>query len=130
IGDTGEPKWSNWLSGGRAARTGRATDGAFLVHSTSDSFLQLVRDPRRRHYRLRAQVRHDESRDAGAVGIFFCAQRPGPPGEAFACLLLYFNDWQSVAPPWEKLTPEARAAILKFQRGNQANQPLLNPVSL
>ena len=130
IGDTGEPKWSHWLSGERSARGQRGADGTFSVYTPSVSLLELVRDPHRPRYRLRAQVRHDTSRDTGAIGLFFCAQRPGSPGAGFAFLQLTFNDISSPGPQLERMTPEARRLVLRSLKGRPPNEVPRAPVRL
>jgi serine/threonine-protein kinase len=71
IDETGRPAWSRWRTGEDSSQTSLAGDGAFAVHSWGLALLELVRDPQVERYRIRAEVRHQNCDDLGAVGLFF-----------------------------------------------------------
>jgi serine/threonine-protein kinase len=71
IGATGPPRWSRWRQGVAQMDT---RDGAFAIRSWTFSLLELVRDPQRLPYRVRAEVRHEHSDTIGTpeVGLYVC----------------------------------------------------------
>ncbi|MDR3636345.1 MAG: serine/threonine-protein kinase, partial [Isosphaeraceae bacterium] len=71
IGPTGKPRWSRWRSGASRAQAVRNSDNSYNIHSWTLSLLELLPDPQVERYRIRAQVRHEQSDVAGEVGLYF-----------------------------------------------------------
>jgi serine/threonine-protein kinase len=93
IGDTGGPRWSRWRTGEEAAQAAVAADGMFTVRSWTLSLLELVRDPQRDRFRIRAEVRHDQSYEEGEVGLYFARQQYTHSEEPLQLFMqLTFND--------------------------------------
>jgi hypothetical protein len=61
------PRWSKWVL--NQAINYRARDGSFAIETWTTSLLELVADPQRTRYRLRARIRHDQSKN-GTVGLY------------------------------------------------------------
>jgi serine/threonine-protein kinase len=70
IGETGNPTWSPWRTGGNWSQIATASDGAFTIHTRGWAMLELVRDPQVERYRFRAEVRHEDGGDGGEAGLF------------------------------------------------------------
>jgi serine/threonine-protein kinase len=94
LGETGAPRWYRWAEGSQQGRVAEAPDGAFTVHCpTALALVELVRDPRRTRFRLRAEVRHDASSDLGQVGVYFGRRAlPSGGGPVHHFGALTFND--------------------------------------
>jgi hypothetical protein len=107
IGETGAPRSSRWCAGAERSQTSTARDGSFSVHSWDVGLLELVHDPGRTYYRIRAQVRHEKSDDTGEVGIYFChCQWPTTDGaEAHCFVQLTFNDIKDAVALHGRLPP-------------------------
>jgi serine/threonine-protein kinase len=93
IGETGEPKWSR-LRNGAAVRS-LARDGTFSVQTWDMCLLELARDPAVSRYRIRAEVRHEQSsqKTPGEVGLFFLLrEQETPEGPVNSFGQLTFND--------------------------------------
>jgi eukaryotic-like serine/threonine-protein kinase len=71
IAKKGEPAWYRWSTGREMTQTSLASDGAFSLHSWTLALVELVRDPQRDSYRIRAEVRHEEGKEPGQVGLYF-----------------------------------------------------------
>jgi serine/threonine-protein kinase len=94
IGETGEPRWSRWRTGGDAGQTSLAEDGTFTIHTWKLSLLELVHNPGRKRYRIRAEVRHLKCGfGLSHVGIY-CTHReyPTADGPIHRFTHLSFND--------------------------------------
>jgi hypothetical protein len=89
IGETGRPVWSR-LAVNKPAKIEIGRDGTLYVNTWSVALLELVRDPQLANYRLSAEVRHEEVRNPGEVGIYVGHQKF--PGEIHSFLELAFND--------------------------------------
>jgi serine/threonine-protein kinase len=97
IGETGEPRWSQWVLGEGAAKVSPAADGTYTVHTWALSMLELVQDPQKDRYRFQAEVRHRTSDESGEVGIYFAReQHPGAASTLHSFCQLTFNDVRDV----------------------------------
>jgi eukaryotic-like serine/threonine-protein kinase len=107
IGPTGKPRWSDWCVGAEAAQTSQAQDGTFTIHTWTLSMLDLMRNPRRGRYRIQAEVRHLNSGDYGAVGIY-CNHREQRTslGTAHCFTHLTFNDIRDAVALYDDLVPK------------------------
>jgi serine/threonine-protein kinase len=73
VGETGWPKWFRWRAGKDAQRTHIEPDGTFsaeMLDQRIPGLLELLPDPRTDRYKLTAQVRHDQGRYGGFVGLY------------------------------------------------------------
>jgi len=71
IGETGPPKWFQWVDMGPQV-TGSATAAdVFSISASKIGLLELVPDPILKSFRLSAEVRHDSGSASSEVGIFF-----------------------------------------------------------
>mgnify|MGYP001032843376 CR=1 FL=1 len=95
VGPEGWPKWFRWRAGSAADR------GVFLdrtgvlsvesEHNTHAARLELLPDSMVERYRVTAELRHDWSKRAGRVGVYFANQaQPGPREPQFFAAL-WFN---------------------------------------
>jgi serine/threonine-protein kinase len=99
IPETGKPRWFSITAGGEAAQASEGIGGTFTVHSWSGTTVQpgarveLVRDPHRESYRLRAEVQHRKGGPGSQVGLYVL-DRPlaTSQGPAHSLLLWTFND--------------------------------------
>jgi serine/threonine-protein kinase len=99
IGARGGPRWSRWDSGAEGSQTEVAADGTFTVHSQRKGLLTLVRDPGVEHYRLQAQVRHEQAGLVPDVGLFFALREyTTSQGKILLYGQLSFDD---VSDPWD-----------------------------
>jgi serine/threonine-protein kinase len=93
----GFPAWYRWAAGQGQANVSEAPDGTLSVHTWGLSLLELVRDPQNDCFRIRAQVRHERSDDAGAVGIYFGHRQQLLQGAVVhTCVQLAYNDIRDV----------------------------------
>jgi serine/threonine-protein kinase len=95
IARTGAPAWSELILGQDKATLSGDRQGCFALASSGESFLELLRDPGRERYRLRAEVNHLAVSDNGAqVGLYFLRSRyPTPWGtDVHSFYRLAFND--------------------------------------
>ena len=115
VPNQGGPAWQRWALGGEGAQSEVTPKGLFRVTSTKLSLLELLPDPGRDSYRVKAQVRHEDSSYLGQVGIY-CARRecPTPRGNVEAFVRLTYCD---LLNPDDVLAPAQR-------------QFKMNPVSL
>jgi serine/threonine-protein kinase len=96
ITDGGMPKWWSWALGdGESGKPGQA--GPLLLQAGPDPrFMELVRDPQKDSYRLRAIVEHRQGSFLSEVGIYFGRHRlPSDSDVQFFCMV-GFNDQR----PW------------------------------
>jgi len=113
IGDTGEPEWFRLRNGAGASRLSMGPDGTFSVHSWDLCLVELVRNPSRTRYRIRAQVRHKQSNAPGEVGLFFLLREQATPdGPVFSFGQLTFNDIDSAADQADKAPPHLRPLLV------------------
>jgi serine/threonine protein kinase len=93
IGATGKPAWSVSAVGGKPPSLALLQDGALQVSTFSLALVELMRDPQVANYRLRGEVRHDETRSAGEVGLFVGHRKHEThAGMAHSFMNLSFND--------------------------------------
>ena len=97
IGETGAPRWTGWRSGEGIARTGVDPVGTFYMSSAFNNQevarLELASFTQRDRYRFEAEVRHDDSADAGEVGVFFASRTDERKGRSLQVfMLLTFNE--------------------------------------
>jgi serine/threonine-protein kinase len=87
VGDGGLPKWHRWCVDEAGLAQPDPGDKALAFHTLGLSLLELVPDPQCGHYRLTAEVRHDDSPDIGEVGLFFGYQSADAVGQT--CHIFY-----------------------------------------
>jgi serine/threonine-protein kinase len=94
IGATGPPRWSRWRLGEKDAKAFAEADGTFIVQGWPLTLLELLPDTAgQSRYRFSAEIRHMQSGDGGAVGLYFAASADtagGPTTVSF--LRVSFND--------------------------------------
>jgi serine/threonine-protein kinase len=91
---TGPPRFARWLAGEGKSQKEVSPDGVFSIHAWGQALLELVHDPQRTHYRLKARLRHDDSdMVAGEIGLFVahCAHAT-PAGVVHQFAAVSFND--------------------------------------
>jgi serine/threonine-protein kinase len=99
IGETGQPRWSRWCIQDDTNQAPVLRGREFSVQSWGCALLELVRDPQWPCYRLRAEVRHDESHQHGDVGLFLAHREHNTSrGVVHHMLHLSFNDIQPGTP--------------------------------
>ncbi len=115
IGGQGEPRWFRVRAGEESTKVSLAANGSFGVHTLETALVELVRDPMRSRYRIRAQVRHGRSIHLSQVGVYFSHRaHPGPGTDLHVFVQLCYNDIDDERDIWKKGPPKFRnAAILK-----------------
>jgi serine/threonine-protein kinase len=110
IGETGEPRWFRWRLGRERTQVSLAGDGTFAIHSWALCLMELVRAPQQDSYRIRADVRHDNSDDAmSEVGIYLAHRAyPGSQADIHVFTQLSFNDVRDYLGLYDMLPPERR----------------------
>jgi serine/threonine-protein kinase len=93
IGEKGGPGWFRVVTEAKRAQAGAGSDGFFLVDAWSRTLVELVRDPQRDRFRLRAEVRHNKGDLQAEIGIYV-AHRPYavPAGELHHWMALFFYE--------------------------------------
>ncbi|MFO0847842.1 MAG: serine/threonine-protein kinase [Gemmataceae bacterium] len=94
---SGPPAWVRWrLPGGTARAEGRT----YTVESWGLGLLELAPDPGTGRFRLSAEVRHEESDENGAAGVYVGHEAVGPPGadSTHVFVRLAFNDIRQGTP--------------------------------
>jgi serine/threonine protein kinase len=100
-GESNVPHWYQWrtVGGGVLPEAG----GGFRLQSHDPCLMELLPEVPADHYLFRAQVRHDEARKLGVVGIYFGLKgRDDPNGEILGFCSLTFDDcevWHRPPPP-------------------------------
>jgi eukaryotic-like serine/threonine-protein kinase len=93
IGETGSPAWYRHAVGSKVSRVSTRQSGEFTFHAWSLAVLELVRDPQKDSYRLRAEVRHDETGQGSEVGICLGYRAyPSTQGTIHSFVQLSFDD--------------------------------------
>jgi hypothetical protein len=102
IGNTGRPLFSRPALAYRDEIIGRADDCAFVFGSDTIGLLELVPDPQVSHYVLSAEVRRQDVKPAGDVGLFFCHSQQGVAGNPFRrhwyCVVKFNDSPESTRP--------------------------------
>ncbi len=81
ISDTGKPAWFDVVAGRQASANSLGPDGTFRVHSWSgQTLVELLRNPRRDHYRFQVDLRQDRSDFQGYLGIYAARCEHDTPG--------------------------------------------------
>jgi serine/threonine-protein kinase len=93
IAENDGPRWFRVVTEANRAQAGVAGDGYFYVDAWSRTLVELVRDPQRVRFRLRAEVRHNKGDPEAEVGIYV-AHRPHavPAGELHHWMALSYYD--------------------------------------
>jgi eukaryotic-like serine/threonine-protein kinase len=118
IADTGRPAWFRLVAGERASQAAVEPDGFFTVHSWSLALVEVLRDPNLESYRVRAEVRHENSAaDVSEVGIYI-AYRGYPVGQevVHSFVRMTFNDID--IPKVLHAEPAERFRNQRFPEGN------------
>jgi hypothetical protein len=125
------PEWIRIRTGPNSGQAFVAPDGSFTVHGWGPCLVELVRNPRRTHYRLRAKVRHDRCDSAlGVVGLFFALrEHPTPEGPLLIFGQLTFNGVTDVYQGLRLAKNDKNIPIHNLP-GLPDNVPDANPVTL
>jgi tRNA A-37 threonylcarbamoyl transferase component Bud32 len=123
LDDKGQLRWSRWLVAEAGTMPPQAGDKHLILHTYTDSYLEVLPDPQHTRYRFEAEVRH-EAGDSSVVGIFLCPKKldqkywfvqlefadrgsfsktekgPGGAPAARAALLLRPQREARLGPPW------------------------------
>jgi hypothetical protein len=92
IGETGGTRWSELVAGEEAVLSAKPGE-VFRIKTWEPTFLVLLRRPTVRHYRLRAEVRHEQSDKGGEAGVFVALSRQDTDrGRIERLCYLAFND--------------------------------------
>jgi len=119
IPEHGWPAWFRMPAGAEVSQMSLAEDGAFSIHSWELCLLELVRDPQLARYRIRAEVRHQDSKAPGEVGLFFGLEEIATSkGNVWSFGQLVFNDIDSEEALWERL-PMDKALRPPRPKGNR-----------
>jgi serine/threonine-protein kinase len=121
IGATGPPGYFEWAVGEDATLFSTAPQRPFAVSTTKLAMIEFPYAARLKRYRLRAEVRHDES--GGTVGLY-CGRKPDGAGRA-VFMSLTFADRGTKALTLEG-KPRGRARlelVLLEPRGNDFFTP-------
>jgi serine/threonine-protein kinase len=94
IGARGKPGWWRWARGEAAGEVKQAPDETCLVQAWEFCLLELAPQAKRTSYRLRAEVRHENSRGiVGGVGLYVAlGEFPAPGDLAQFFVELHYND--------------------------------------
>jgi serine/threonine-protein kinase len=93
VGETGMPEYFRWVTGQDSAQASLAQDGSFSVHSMKLALVELLPRVPLSRYRIRAELRHEQSNDGGEVGIYFSYLLfPTSRGPVHAFCHFAFND--------------------------------------
>lgn len=71
IGKTGEPNWFQWRMGKSKGQHGLSDDRTWTISAWRNAIVELLPDPVSESYRIKMQVRHEDSDTGGAVGLYF-----------------------------------------------------------
>jgi serine/threonine-protein kinase len=122
------PEWFRVITEPRKCQTSVDAEGAFSVHTWGRTLVELVRDPRRDHFRLSADVCHDKGDAEGEVGIYVARQAHAvAAGELhnWAALCYYDNrDDQKIFRPLLKEPPPGNAVrVAPFVFADRPERP-------
>jgi serine/threonine-protein kinase len=93
IGERGPPAWSRVITEPEKCQTSVGPDGGFSVHTVGRVLVELVHDPQREHYRLRAEVRDGGVEMQSHAGIYVAhTGQAVAAGEMHHCAALTFYD--------------------------------------
>jgi serine/threonine-protein kinase len=103
-GVAGTPGYRRWVVGQVGAK--EADEETFTVSANLLALLELLPDPGRESYRLRAEVRHTRTNPGGCVGVYV-AHRPGRPAEPIhEFVAATFNDIIDAGDEFDQLQRE------------------------
>jgi hypothetical protein len=128
IGNTGRPLFSRPVLPYKDEIIGRADDGAFVFGSDTIGLLELVPDPQVSHYVLSAEVRRQDVKQGGDVGLYFCHSQQGVAGSPWRrhwYCVVSFNDSPESRTDWTTLRVEQH-----FQPSNQRQTAAPSPWSV
>jgi serine/threonine-protein kinase len=104
LGETGMPRWSEWVPGGDSGMLVGSPDKPLEVSSSPAARLALVRDPQVEHFVLRGEIRHDHVDPGGFVGLFVCHDEQQTSQGLVHCFTrLHFDDVDDVKARWREL---------------------------
>lgn len=92
VGDLGPPGYFEWAWGEQQAKASTTQARPFQVSAVGLALVEFPYAARLKHYRLRAEVRHDGSPDRGTVGIYCCRQSYNGLVPLTSLLCLHFAD--------------------------------------
>lgn len=108
IRNEGWPTWRRMRAGAETSQVSLSQDGTFAVHSWGLCLLELIRDPQSERYEISAEVRQENGRLPGEVGIFFGLQEiESQRGIVLTYGQLAFNDIDSELENWKRNVPIA-----------------------
>jgi hypothetical protein len=116
LDDKNPPRWSQWRWTEGILQVPNQRDGAFTLESLQPALLEILRDPGER-YRFSVEVRHNEARNNGEVGLFFTYSRTALAGaEHHCCLTWSFNDFTPFQAPGGGAVRKAKAELHRFSQ--------------
>jgi tRNA A-37 threonylcarbamoyl transferase component Bud32 len=109
IGASGAPPWYRIRTGAEATQVSLDVEGGtYSVHSWQLCLLELLPGPQRTSYRIRAEIRHDNSKQPGDVGLFFGLEEiMAVQGGLLSFGQVAFNDVESEVDLWRNIPPDA-----------------------
>ncbi len=111
IGEQGPPAWFEPVAGRETCQTAVGPDGFFTIHTRGQTLLELVRDPHRERFRIRAALRHDHPVILfGSLGLYVARRAHATDGGVvhhFAAMTFYDlrddrDDWDMRREVWKK----------------------------
>ena len=70
-----------WVLGNEQRIEANTAEQCFQFHTMTNTLLEFIDDPNCSHYRLDADIRHDDVSDDGEVGLFVGFRRDSPDGK-------------------------------------------------
>ncbi|MGF1582223.1 MAG: serine/threonine protein kinase [Gemmataceae bacterium] len=126
LGDGGEPGWYEWIVEGKGSRVSRNQDSFGVTTENLTGMLELLPNARTDRYRLTCQMRHDQGKIGGKVGLYFARQGfSHSPKDIHMFLRYTFN--LAGAVPWFDRTLR-RQGIKKSLTVGQTSVIQLRPV--
>jgi serine/threonine protein kinase len=121
IGETGQPRWYQWLTTEGTKKAFHSEDGTFAIQSFEYGLLELLRDPQQDSFLFSAEVRHDQGPRADSeAGIFFTYTNEGTAKRRVHCYcVLGFSDETdsfNFEPQVKEGPPKGIPFNLKIQR--------------
>ncbi|HEY1188497.1 MAG TPA: serine/threonine-protein kinase [Gemmata sp.] len=121
---TGKPAWHEWPIGAPALGTSPTGDGTCSFEALEFALLELCPDPMTDRYRLRAELRHLQSKTGGdevsALGVYFARSglvgANGVRGQAFFAVT--FSELPRLKVPPGKCAQFRRAALIQQPHRN------------
>jgi serine/threonine protein kinase len=127
IDENGFARWYHCRLGEQFTQMSPSAADGFSVYSGSVGLVELLRDPQRERYRLRAEIKHLKSDEGGRVGVFLAYQRVDvPEGVLHSFVHLRFNNIRSADAARARML----AVLKNAPKGKLPPPRELNPVEL